>query len=640
MTSLSSVRWYIRRLAAMRPAEVVHRVREQIRRMAYRRHRPAWTRFEVGDGQLIAIPALRRAFEGPWPKAVVDAASASAALLAKGELHLLGRTWPAEMMRPPTSDLWFWDPITRSSWPGAERYAFDSARAERGSGDARYVWEINRLQFLHPAAALAIRSGDGEAARAAVAVVLSWIDANPPFRGVNWSSGIELALRLVSVAFVVAAAGDAMDADARRRLRALIAAHGFWIFRYPSLYSSANNHRLAEGLGLLVAGLLAPDLAQASAWSTEGRHILVETGQTLFHADGIGAEQSPTYAAFALEMVALGALLDPTVLTPETREWLARAGAALKAMLDDASNAPRIGDDDEGRVISMPQDREPRYVASVVAGLSGLLGSPELAPPARQPHLRDLLFNSPAAGHSAPDGVYHFRAGGYTVIRETIAGRRAMIVFDHGPLGFASIAAHGHADALAVWLHVDGVPLMIDAGTGHYSGGSWRELFRSSAAHNTVTIGDSSQSLTAGPFNWRHKAKARLTASSVGRDWVITARHDGYARRFGVEHERTLLRVDGGFAIEDRLIGRPPGLAATSRLLVSPAFTARPDGHGTVVIEDGRSAKLSLSFHGGAVSVDPCAPYSDAFGERSAAVALMFQLREGAPSSTITVRFI
>lgn len=641
MRSRSSVQWYAHRLAAMSGAEVLHRVREQIRRMADRTDRSAWRRFEVGDGPLVALPALRRAFQAPWPEAVADRASAVAALLAAGRLPLLGRNWPEDMMRAHPSGLWFWDPISRTAWPGAECYAFDGARHDGGHRDARYVWEMNRLQFLHAPAALAIRSGDGQDARAAVETVLAWTDANPPFRGINWASGIELALRLVSVAMVVAAAGDTIDGHARERLRALVAAHGFWIRRYPSLHSSANNHRLAEGLGVLVAGLLAPDLAPASDWSAEGRRILVGTGRTLFHADGIGAEQSPTYAAFALEMIALGALLDPALLTAETQGWLARAAGALRTMLDDAGNTPRIGDDDEGRVISLPQDREPRYVASVVAGISGLLGSPELAPPARDPHLRDLLFHSPAAASSCGDGVHHFRDGGYTVIRETVAGHRAMIVFDHGPLGFSSIAAHGHADALAVWLHLDGVPVLIDAGTGHYaSGGTWRELFRSTAAHNTVTINDASQSLTAGAFNWRHKANVRVTAFSGERDWVITARHDGYARRFGVEHERTLRSVDGGFAIEDRLIGMNPGLPATGRLLIAPTFTASVAAPGTVVVEDARSLKLSLSFRAGSLSLEPSAPYSDRFGEQSSVIALVFQLAEEEPSSTITVRVV
>ena len=86
--------------------------------------------------------------------------------------------------------------------------------------------------------------------------------ANPPFRGVNWSSGIELALRLVTVMIVVSAAGNSLGAEERRNIRSLVAAHAYWLGRYSSLYSSANNHRVAEGLGLLVAGLLIPDLVR------------------------------------------------------------------------------------------------------------------------------------------------------------------------------------------------------------------------------------------------------------------------------------------------------------------------------------------------------------------------------------------
>jgi hypothetical protein len=61
---------------------------------------------------------------------------------------------------------------------------------------------------------------------------------------------------------------------------------------------------------------------------------------------------------------------------------------------------------------------------------------------------------------------------------------------------------------------------------------------------------------------------------------------------------------------------------------------------GTVVVEGARSAKLSLSFRGGSVSLEPSAPYSAAFGERSTATAAVFQLAEGEPSSTITVRVV
>jgi hypothetical protein len=40
-----------------------------------------------------------------------------------------------------------------------------------------------------------------------------------------------------------------------------------------------------------------------------------------------------------------------------------------------------------------------------------------------------------------------------------------------------------------------------------------------------------------------------------GKDWRITASHDGYEKRFGVRHQRTIAVHTGGFLIEDRLLG-------------------------------------------------------------------------------------
>ncbi len=135
-------------------------------------------------------------------------------------------------------------------------------------------------------------------------------------------------------------------------------------------------------------------------------------------------------------------------------------------MLDETGTAPAIGDDDETRVIAQIPQREPRYVASVVAALSGLLDRPDLAPPARDPHLRDALFASPTAPGTASEGFRTFPQAGVSVAHETVAGRRVHLVFDHGPMGYGTLAAHGHADALSVWLSVDGAPVLIDAGRG------------------------------------------------------------------------------------------------------------------------------------------------------------------------------
>ena len=192
---------------------------------------------------------------------------------------------------------------------------FRSARNELG--DVKYVWELNCLQFLHPIAAQIALTGDVALTRWAFRVVASWARANPPFRGVNWASGIELALRVVSLAMLVAAARpDCLERSERELLRRLIAAHGYWLHRFPSRFSSANNHLVAEALGLFVAGTLVPDLEKAAVWVRHGRLVLEAEALKQILDDGVGVEQSPTYQAFTMEMIAFAALLAEGIFKP------------------------------------------------------------------------------------------------------------------------------------------------------------------------------------------------------------------------------------------------------------------------------------------------------------------------------------
>ncbi len=71
-----------------------------------------------------------------------------------------------------------------------------------------------------------------------------------------------------------------------------------------------------------------------------------------------------------MEMLAFGALLAGEAGRPldacVTQRHVAGAEYLLW-MVDETGHAPAIGDDDESRVIAHLTDREPRYLASIVA---------------------------------------------------------------------------------------------------------------------------------------------------------------------------------------------------------------------------------------------------------------------------------
>jgi Uncharacterized protein conserved in bacteria len=148
-----------------------------------------------------------------------------------------------------------------------------------------------------------------------------------------------------------------------------------------------------------------------------------------------------------------------------------------------------------------------------------------------------------------------FPESGYSIIRMANGSR---MIFDHGPLGMAPLYNHGHADALSIILHKDGLPFLVDPGTYQYNGNhEYRRYFKSTRAHNTVTIDNADQAVQETGFVWSHPYSSRMIRTTDnGQGFLIEAMHDGYSRLEGkVYHQRTILSVDDLFIIRDQFEG-------------------------------------------------------------------------------------
>lgn len=537
--------WYINRLRSMEPAEILHRLAEKGRRLQSRHRHEGWHRYAARELTPV-FPGVRARVAAATSAQQAAIAEAAEAILAGG-FAALGRNWPAAAPDALFSaERWRLDPVTGQLWPGADAYTFDiDFRHARAIGDIKYVWEFNRLQMLPVLAAHNVLTGDARALTAIDAAIISWHAANPPFRGVGWASGIEVALRAISLLLVVDLLGDRLEAGARRCIGEIVAATAFWLPRFPSRFSSANNHLVAE-----LAGEYLVVLALGGDAGRVGERLELEIERQIL-PDGAGAEQSPTYAAFTAELVLFCVLASRHGDNALAGSALERLAAFVEHVRWLGPPGTRAGDDDEGRVVSNGVETD--YPGSVAAAVAAVLGTP--GPAADDVGFRPLLFGT-ATPALEPEGLRIFRAGGLTVWRGKLGRHDATFTFDHGPLGYLSIAAHGHADALSISLSLDGRPLLVDPGTYLYgSGGEWRTWFRSTPAHNTLNLDGASQSLPSGPFNWSHKAATILLEASEEPDWRVTAEHDGYTARFGVRHRRIVSGAGERIVITDRLMG-------------------------------------------------------------------------------------
>lgn len=610
------IAWYINRLRAMDAGEIIHRVNEAAKRQLSKRRSNGWRAFQTDVSRLPALQIDRRRLAMIDDRVRADWRAIVPGNGQDGIYRALGQTF-----RISKALDWHHDPASGLRWPDKD-YCFNIPyRHDADRGDVKLAWEINRLQILPVMAALGVCDAEDAPARCAVALIESWIDANPPFKGVHWASGIELALRVVSILLTIGLIGrERIDARLSGKIASCLAAHAYWLARYPSRHSSANNHLIAEAAALYILGTLWPEHGMARE-TAAARDTLIAEAFRQIHADGVGAEQSPTYTAFTCEWYLLAFAVARDAGTAFPKDVVARiasAGEYLRWLLDDSANHPRIGDDDEGRVIGSGSGHEPGYLASVVNAIAAATGRPDLAIAGVTPQLRNLLLGWPDAAAPAPVGLRVFEHGGYTVCRRRIAGRDALIVLDHGPLGYLSIAAHGHADALSVMLHVDSRPVFVDAGTYLYhAGGATRDRLRGTAVHNTLCLDGANQSEIAGAFNWRRKADARLLrAESAGSDRIV-AEHDGYLHSHGLIHRRTLTVDARGLTIDDDLVEQGtvsrPSEAIEIGFLLHPDCSAVMANEGVVVSRRGQPL-VRLSGSDNLVPRLVPADYSPAFG--------------------------
>ena len=194
-----------------------------------------------------------------------------------------------------------------------------------------------------------------------------------------------------------------------------------------------------------------------------------------------------------------------------------------------------------------------------------------------------------------------FPEGGLYLLK----GGEATLLFDCGPLGYLSLAAHGHADALSILLSYKDVPFLVDSGTfAYHTHREWRDYFRGTFAHNTISVDGQDQSVIGGNFMWLQKARARLLKAEQD---VLAGSHDGYTRLDDpVTHTReiTFDREANAFFVTDLLDGKGRHTFDLT-FTFSPECRCTSDG-GAVYLRNGG---VSLSLLGDQCSGFPAASH-------------------------------
>ena len=270
--------------------------------------------------------------------------------LLRGEWETLG-VLRTDLERPD----WFRDPVTglRSD---PDKYAFRvDHRSQEKVGNVKQVWELSRMHHLTLLATAWFLSQDERYARRVADHLRSWWRENPFLSGVHWTSGIELGIRLISLAWIRRLLADwpgvadlfERDALAVRQIRW----HQQYLAAFPSRGSSANNHVIAEAAGQLVASCAFPWFRESERWRRRSALLLERELIRNSFPSGIGRELASDYQCFIAELgfvAAVEAEASGHPLSQVTWDRLGAMADSAAAMLDERLRPPRQGDSDEG----------------------------------------------------------------------------------------------------------------------------------------------------------------------------------------------------------------------------------------------------------------------------------------------------
>lgn len=435
---------------------------------------------------------------------------------------------------------WTYSFNANSYWPNIPSYKLNY-KGRDDISDARINWQLNRHYQFPILAKNYFLTNDKQYLNELISLFDDWNEKNPFLFGIAWTSPMEVAIRCINWIFTYYFIFK-IDNDCKilKDIENGIENMANYVDKHISKYSSANNHTVVELCCVLFTAIL-----------TNNRNLIDKIIPALTYeikqqnySDGVNKEQSLHYQAFFLEAIVLSAkvLKDNGYDISCWKNDVFNISKYIADCLDKYGQTIEFGDNDEGYIIRF--GKETNYYKYVVNMCNRVFDFPWSLDCSSET-LYLLFGQKDYAQNYNYDEISSYKDGGITLLRNN--DNNLVIGIDHGPLGFGSIAAHGHADALSFQVLLDGEHFLIDPGTYIYHiKEDKRNYYRSTINHNTVCINETNQSEIQGPFLWGRKANAKLVSLKNNKKQIsLVAQHDGYGdiicRKF--EYENNILSI-------------------------------------------------------------------------------------------------
>ena len=568
-----------------------------------------------------------------------------------GKIRCFGR-WTADFGNPID---WHRDIFTNRSWREFSKPAAGQ-QAKGLLGDIKGVWEVARFPqaYYMARAAAFFPEGRGRWADALTAQIREFEAANPPFDGVQWASGQEVALRLLAWIFAL----DTLILEANRSRPEMD-----WVI--PGLMNGAtmiekklpyarlavyNNHLLIEALGLFVVGSLFPETRSGQRWRALGKSLLDETSNRQFYEDGGYIQQSHNYHRVALKGLIWAVAVARSSGERPSPVWLRAMERSLEFLAAQQNPAdgrlPNYGHND-GSMPAILSTCDFADFRPVLQTVSLMTRGVRLYGPGPWDEMPVWILGPGALDAPLRPPVHHsvsFSVTGYHILRG--ADPASFCFLRCGSL----LDRFSQIDMLQLDVWWRGLNVLIDGGSYLYNGPvEWHNHFTRTESHNTVQVDGLDQMIHFRQFKTLFWTKARLLAFGDHDRWgMCTGEHYGYRRQgAGCTHRRAVLYFkDDLWIVVDQVRGVGNHRVRLHWLCGEFPHTLRPDsrqldlhtpaGIFRVQILDERGQPLNVDVEAGTVD-PPRGWHSRYYGEKTAVPSLVATAHAPLPLTRVSL---
>lgn len=502
------------------------------------------------------------------------------------------------------------------------------------NGDIKYIAELSRMHFLP---FLAFKNAfDNSNFKSGLSILIKWEKENPFMKSINYTSGIEVAIRSVNLIYThhILNSFDQLTNEVDKLIKKLVYQNYYFLKNHLSLYSSSNNHLIAEltGLAVISSYFVGRNIADKK-WKQK----LLEKILTKYNKDGMDDELSMRYHLVVSDHFINGLQFIKNSNYKTSLKILNQ----LNKVLDFTKHVnyynvdSNFGDNDDSYLINPFFVNKFSYSSSIVDSLNIISNNTKTI--SKGDFRNYLIFGDDLMKIRKQKESFFkrnssfFKESGYAFLYDN--KKKVKLTFDIGNIGDKRLMAHGHSDQLSFTLQKGGYQIFVDPGTFQYheTKSKWRQYFRSIKAHNCISFNDMNHALSLGRMNWTEPSRVIRKGFSFSENKDKVFGEINAFKKKGLDYGRTIMlnKKKGKIIITDKFkySGDHEG-KATFYLHFHPDVTIEHN-HNVIVVKlpSGETVKVKNSIFNAAKLIKgeenkPFGWFSDSYDKKQESFSL------------------